>query len=384
MILERSSRVGRGTPCAPGLVASADGAHGVTRPTLASHAGSADRSLSQAAAHGVFEVSEICRSLRHGGARRLGITRAPLSIVNRQSSIVNSRAFSLIEVLVVISLMSLIVLALMAVFNTTQRAFRASVTQTDVLEGSRAAVDLITSDLRSMTPSGSYSNGAVGAVNFSACDNNFSTALAYWPLQQNLPGTTVLRTNVLNYFFLLGRENMKWIGVGYAVGCTNTATLYPLYRFYAETNIATSPRALFDAFSTTINNGRWTNMSHVMDGVVHLVVRAYDPNGYQMTNIYQFHSDSGQWSTNKNVWFLAPQWGEVGFYMFSNTIPASVELQLGVVEDRVVQRAESLPNNLPALPPNDRRTLYLQGQSGSMHIFRQRVTIPNVDPAAYR
>ena len=53
---------------------------------------------------------------------------------NLQPSTCNSRrAFSLVEVLVVISLLSLIVLALMQVFSTTQQAFRASVTQQDVL-----------------------------------------------------------------------------------------------------------------------------------------------------------------------------------------------------------------------------------------------------------
>ena len=73
----------------------------------------------------------------------------------------NSPAFSLIEIMVVVSLLSLIVLALMEVFSSTQRAFRASVTQADVLEGSRAAVDLIASDLRNLTPSGDVKYGAV-------------------------------------------------------------------------------------------------------------------------------------------------------------------------------------------------------------------------------
>ena len=41
----------------------------------------------------------------------------------------------------------------MAVFNSTQTAFRASVTQTDVLEGGRAAMDMIAGDLREMAPS---------------------------------------------------------------------------------------------------------------------------------------------------------------------------------------------------------------------------------------
>jgi hypothetical protein len=70
--------------------------------------------------------------------------------------------------------------------------------------------------------------------------------------------------------------------------------------------------------------------------------------------------------------------------MFSNTVPAAVEFELGILEDHAVNRAESLPNNSPFPPPNDRRTLFLQNQAGSLHVFRQRVTIPNVDPSAYQ
>ena len=51
--------------------------------------------------------------------------------------------------LVTLALLSLIVLALMTVFNSTQKAFRASLTQTDILESGRLAMGLITSDLES-------------------------------------------------------------------------------------------------------------------------------------------------------------------------------------------------------------------------------------------
>jgi type II secretory pathway pseudopilin PulG len=294
-------------------------------------------------------------------------------------------AFSLVEILVVVSLLSLIVLALMAVFNSTQRAFRASVTQTDVLEGGRAAVDLIVQDLRQLTPSGgttNYTDGGgnyhAGAVNFFSLDNSYSPALNYSPLVQSLPGSGASRVNFLNYFFLLGRENNKWIGIGYAVNVTNSSPLYPLYRFYAETNLATPPLALFNKFLFQVNNGQWTNLSHVVDGVVHLVVRAGDVSGYAMTNTYQFNA--GQWVTNKNVLFYPPvqAQGEVGFYFYSNTVPASVELQVGLLEDRPLQRAESLPFNSPA------QISYLQQQAGHVHVFRQQVTIPNLDPTAYQ
>ena len=305
------------------------------------------------------------------------ITNDERRVCNSRFATRNSPAFSLVEVLIVITLLSLIVLALMQVFSTTQRAFRASVTQTDVLEGGRDAVDMIAQDLKQITPSGSYSNNA---VNFFTLDNDYSPALGYSPLVQNLPGSGASWTNFLNYFFLLGRENTKWIGIGYAVNSTNITPLYPLYRFYEETNLATSPGILLTNFLNIINQGLWTNgnMSHVLDGVVHLVVRADNPNGYSMTNTYQFNGS--QWVTNKNVRFYPPAWpgGVVGFSFYSNSVPAAVELQIGILEDRPLTRAQSLPYGLPA------QLNYLQQQSGHVHVFRQQVTIPNLDPTAYQ
>ena len=110
-------------------------------------------------------------------------------------------------------------------------------------------------------------------------------------------------------------------------------------------------------------------MSHLMDGVVDLTVRAFDPNGAWMT--------AG--STNaQNVTFLPVTLGVGGFFMYSNTLPASVEIEMGVLEDRTLQRAGSLSASSTA------QASYLQRQAGAVHIFRQRVSIPNVDPSAYQ
>jgi prepilin-type N-terminal cleavage/methylation domain-containing protein len=302
------------------------------------------------------------------------------SIGNRKSEIGNG--FSLVELLLVMTLLSLIVFALMAVFNSTQKAFRASVTQTDVLEGSRAAVELIASDLRGLTPSGGVSNGP---VNFSVLANgNYSAA--YLPLLQNLPGGSPQRTNLLNYFFMLGRENTKWIGIGYVVDNTNASNLYPLYRFYAETNIQADPLSLFANFFNAVKFSEWTNMSHVIDGVVQLTVRAHDLQGRPINDYYQPYTNAlnTQFLSPTTVPPASPGYGEAQIYMYSNTVPASVELELGVMEDAAIARAESLPNNAPGLPPNDARTQFLEKQSGRVHLFRQRVTIPNVDPTAYQ
>ncbi len=58
-----------------------------------------------------------------------------------------SCGFTLPELLVAVSLLSIVVLALYSVFNQTQKAFRASLNQTDVGESGRAAFDFIVRDI---------------------------------------------------------------------------------------------------------------------------------------------------------------------------------------------------------------------------------------------
>ena len=78
---------------------------------------------------------------------------------------------------------------------------------------------------------------------------------------------------------------------------TSGSPLYPLYRFYAETGLTNAPHLLFTNFLAQINLGSsvWTNMSHLVDGVVQLIVRPYDLNGIAITNGY--------------TPFMSPPWG---------------------------------------------------------------------------
>ncbi|MGO8680742.1 MAG: type II secretion system protein J [Limisphaerales bacterium] len=278
--------------------------------------------------------------------------------------------FTLVEVLVVMTLLSLIVLSLMMVLNSTQTAFRAGIAQTGVLESGRAVTDLIKSDLETMTPSFGISNSAVGAANFYAAVTNYPSPPS--PLFQSLVGSSggQMRTNVLENFFILSRGNMSgsdnWIGTGYAVYVSPT-NLYSLYRFSTNHPVMTTD----PAFIFTNDFYRFllapTNGSHLMDGVVELRVRAYDPNGMWMNDIY---TNVLNFSTNSTMW------GETGFYMFSYTVPASVEVELGVLEDSTLQRAESLSGSA--------QTNYLAQHAGQVHVFRQRAWIRNVDPSAYQ
>jgi hypothetical protein len=180
------------------------------------------------------------------------------------------------------------------------------------------------------------------------------------------------------------------------VDTASTNFLYPLYRYYNETNITVNPQILFNTFINTVGapnagpGGYTTNFSHLIDGVVQLVVRPYDLNGVLMTNGYTFNQ-----MTNpvKNTWFTPPfpatGGGEVGLCMSSNALPASVEVQMAVLEDRAMQRVRSYNPGVSLISLAQQTNLpaqwnYLQGLAGQVHVFRERVTIQNVDPAAYQ
>jgi hypothetical protein len=273
----------------------------------------------------------------------------------------------------------------MTVFNSTQTAFRAGVTQTDVLEGTRAAMDIVVSDLKLTSPSYLPTNSFFNGNSFFK-DYNFSASLNevnyYPPLIQSLPGSDLQRTNLLENVFMLSRQNLNghssWIGTGYTVIATNASPLFPLYRFVTNAPVSTDPTALFTEFFAAIQANAFTNTgwSHLIDGVVDFHVQPFDLNGYPMTNTIQYNS--GRSNNYINTAFDLPsQSAYPAFYFLSNSIPASVEIQMGSLEDAVLRRAESLPT------PSYAQSNYLSQQVGRVHVFRQRVLLPNVDPSAY-
>jgi type II secretory pathway pseudopilin PulG len=302
------------------------------------------------------------------------------SLITHHSSL----AFTLIEVLVVVSLLSLIVFALMAVFKSTQTAFRASITQTDVLEGGRATIDLIATDLKTMTPA--YWNPANSALYTNV--PNFYTVISNG-FAQTLPASFALYTNVMEDVFFVARNNQTWTGIGYFVRTNLNEQIYPtdngmgnvasLYRY--ETNVslaqfAANPAALYNGFNLArIAYNPSNGVSKILDGVMSFKVRAFDPSGNWLTNGYSPITNSINVIATNYLGYY--NWGEVNYYFYSNALPASVEVELAILEDRALQRVESLPT--PLLQTN-----YLANHAGQVHIFRQRILIPNADPAAYQ
>lgn len=61
----------------------------------------------------------------------------------RRSGILPLRAFSLLELMIAVGLLTVIILALYAMFDQTQKAFRQSLNQADLSEGGRSALDLM-------------------------------------------------------------------------------------------------------------------------------------------------------------------------------------------------------------------------------------------------
>ncbi len=288
-------------------------------------------------------------------------------------------AFSLIELLVAVGLMSLIVLGLLVMFQQTQRAFTGSMTQVDMLEGARATTDLIERELEQMTPSHTpYAANFVSEL--APAEQNFTPAFSY----QDLPGTgspPLRRLNVLHHFFFLTRENQTWRGIGYLVG-TPAFGVGTLYRFWQETNSSVgSLRTNFDTAASQLYHNRFpTNLlTRMVDGVVHLRVRAYNTNGFLIvSNVLSEPFVQVKWDPRTPI-----SGTEVDYYFWSNAVPAYVELEIGFLEDRAVGRFKSL-GSPTATSANAVQQQYLQNHVGQVHLFRRRVAIRDVDTLAYK
>jgi len=268
------------------------------------------------------------------------------------------RAFSLLEVLVVVALLSFIILGLMMMFGQVQRAYKLGTTQVDILESGRMIADQLNRELAQASPS-HRSNG----VNF------YARITSAQPLLQTLPGApSTERTNLLGALFFLTRENQRWTGIGYLVADTNQAGMGALYRYETNAPFASDPALLFDEFT----RAGLPQMSKMVDGVVEFKVRAFDPNGVWLTGLNRTNIIA-EWPVTPGLLGV----GEMEYYLFrSNAIPASVEVELGVLEDAAIARARAFPTAIA-------RRKFLQDQAASVHVFRTRTSLRNVDPVAY-
>ena len=312
-----------------------------------------------------------------------------------------SSAFTLVEILVTMALLAFIMVGLFAAFNQVQRAFRSSMGQVDRLEAGRAVTELLPRDLEQLTPCGA------NVVTFSAQVIPNETVLT-----QSLPGTGLQRTNLLQDVFILTRQNQTWVGIGYCVRVSDASgnLLLPesgpgqlgvgsLYRFVTTTNVLKSdgtrsdPSTLYTSFLNACATPSAVISNRICDGVIHFYVGAYATNGFPIfsdnshTNAY-FRTNALRVAPPYYYLTLHPAQvvakasypnSVAWLYCWSNAVPAALEMQLGLLEQPAWERYNSIP--APAA-----RLAYLQRSevASSVHLFRQRVTIRNVDPSAYQ
>lgn len=269
--------------------------------------------------------------------------------------------------LVATTLLVMIMLGLTAMFNQTQRAFRGGLKQVDVFEGGRAVMDLISRDVEQAVNSQRYQDWSfVAGLPPSASS-----------LKQNLPGGGERENFLYEAYFL--NYSTGWDAIGYRVLNSSdvdaTGLSYgTLYRF--ATNFTEFDRVLENEHFKTFTQDPMvlTNQSltRVADGIVHFRLKFYDANGMPIPP----RDEDGRVIYNSTnlppgvALFSSPDYPNEPTVVFSNTLPARVEVELGILEPRTLKQAESMPVAA--------RAAYLEKQAGKVHIFRQQIPIRNV------
>lgn len=308
------------------------------------------------------------------------------------------RAFTLVELMVAMSVLTLIVLVLFKIFDKTQSALRSNVAQVDVMEGGRALMDLLKRDLEQITaPEGLDTNNV-----------NFYVGLGGPVHVLDLPGSEswTARTNYLDevYFLKSNRDsgmNLVWDATVYRVLSRSNMTPdrldNPLYatNFAVEgvgwlarravpatvvdmTNVlATTPRLdtplSWSQHPFNLATGRdvadWVRFSRVAGGVVHFRVTPLDSRGQPL--FYSLATNLSAYGSAVAV--QLPNQGAVDpsrwrYFLVGDALPASLQVELGILEPQVAGRLSSLPN--PQV-----RAAYLREQAAKIHYFQQRIPL---------
>jgi Flp pilus assembly protein TadG len=251
-------------------------------------------------------------------------------------------------------------------FVQTQKAFKTGIKQSDVTDAGRTITDMIARDLSQMADA---KNSGITNLFWEWFPNN---AL----IQKVQSGfTTLLITNQLEELYFLVHTNTTWMGIGYVV-VNQAPGVGSLYRYVSATNSRPSifTNNLFLPFILALeNHNNFTNSSAslignftlIADGVVHLRIRTFDQNGNEPW--IESAAENGQILPLLTY----PLTGTI-FQPVTNTLPNSVELEVGVLEPDTYLQAKSLLGN-PTVQSN-----FMVNAAAQTHIFRQQILISGV------
>lgn len=320
-------------------------------------------------------------------------------------------AFTVIELMLGVAIMTLIVFGLYAVFDQTQKALRASVQQVDIFEGARAGISLLREDLEQ-----AEAGGAPHRANFYS---GVMSNLPPVPLG-NLAGSDRLLWLSAGELYVLQRAGNGWRGVGYWLdfdtNTVNSVRVGTLMRYASNpTNVVTARRFAQrppdewrgwpDALPAdryyelqpnrdgvnTLNlhqpgarhplvwPGR-TNVLHsapVLANVVHLQVTAFDEDGVPITRQTlppRLDNPDTPWRDVPRPEFLRrfevgyTAFDEMSYRFTGDVLPAALEVELGIVEPQVAERLRGFTT-----PEGAAR--FLRENPGRVHLFRQRIPL---------
>ena len=318
------------------------------------------------------------------------------------------RAFSLLELLVAIGLLSLIVLALYAMFDQTQKALHASVGQVDVMESGRSAMDLLVRDIQqaqspNLVPTTNADGGGVTNINLAIRKRTFVSGSSIF----DPPGVNDVlhRDFPLNeLFFLTPFQGNQWGALGYFVahgtnaGFAADENLGTLYRYQDPLTEAArgadaakrflgfyqflKGSALGGAYQRQPNQDfiseeyRRTNSTRLIDNVLFFHVLPFAGNGVAMdrstprsffTNVYfsNYYAGGIVLTNSGNKSIDSP----VTTTLFMGTaLPSALEVEMGVLSPRLWTQYTNQANL-------SLKTNFLAKHAADILVFRQRIPL---------
>jgi len=262
-------------------------------------------------------------------------------------------ALTLLEMMVAVTLLAVIMIGLLAMFNQTQKALHVASAQSDVLENARGAIQMIARDLTEMAL---FDDRKV----LSGYGNVFPSPIQQGSLLMPLPPPNNLMPVYFAETYWLTRANDDWLGIGYFVLDDplqrSNYGVGTLYRF--STNMPNRLGVSSDKVPQLFPMFRDAQASdidvvrRVSDGIVHFTVTAV----YVQTNATQ---------TN---FVRSTSFAVTG----DGNLPAFVDVELGVLEPQALKQFQAMKNvSLPTAKD------FLRERAGQIHFFRERVPIRN-------
>jgi hypothetical protein len=290
-----------------------------------------------------------------------------MKIFPRPSSF-RRRAFTLVEILTALAITTIIVIALVSMFNASTKALQVANRQTDIWESARATFGILKREIGEVT-----AGGSPGRVHLFTANS---------PPRANLADGTQMR---LQDVYVLTRDDNEWTANVFLLGPDRlsddpdaaVATLYHYrtnYPAFTVFNAATldidqnildtrhplpSAGAALDKYLDDVSKGLPTDgtVNVMAKGIVHLRLVAY--------------ASDGRAFTNSAALAELP----VDHYIDADTIrfqdhllPASLDLEMFVLEPDRIEEFRSQGGPIA-------RQLYLEKHENSIQLFRTRIPI---------